>query len=639
MNKSNAIGFGLLAVLLIIFFVMQSRYASEEQKQEAQKKEMQDSIAALQQLKTDSLQHAEEDTTASPAPNSADIAAGAAGKTKPDTTAGKKTDTLPASLNPEITGPFAAAATGNDSDIVLENTKLRIVFSTKGGIIKTAELKDYKDYLGNPLRLIDNAGNTFGYTFFYDKDKKISTADLYFTPIPSADGKSVTFRLNAGNGTQFDQVYTLNDTDYLVNYNIHMTGFDKVIPAQIPSIIVDWRDYMPQLEKNEDYERRYSNLYFSYTNGDDDYKNANGEIKFDGQVKWVSCQQQFFNATLIADKNFDNSGKIELFSADTATYDKRCDVMLYIPYDKSADYTFSMHWYLAPNRYKDLKQFDIGLEKIVPTGTGISAVINKFAIIPLFNWLGGFIRNYGLIILLMTLIIRLVLSPLTYRSYVSMAKMRVLMPEMSELKEKYKDDQAKLGQEQLKLYRKAGVSPLGGCIPTLLSMPILISMFRFFPGSIELRQQSFLWAKDLSTYDDLIHWNASIPFIGTHISLFCLLMTASSLMYIRLNMQNSAQLQGGMKTVQYIFPFFLFFFLNNSPAALTYYYFVSNLSTFAQQGLIRKFLINEKAIHARIQENKNKPTKKSRFQARLESAMREQQKLKEARAKQGGKKK
>ncbi|MFI5172760.1 MAG: membrane protein insertase YidC, partial [Chitinophagales bacterium] len=235
-------------------------------------------------------------------------------------------------------------------------------------------------------------------------------------------------------------------------------------------------------------------------------------------------------------------------------------------------------------------------------------------------------NNYGLIILLMTLIIKLCLTPLTYRSYLSMAKMRVLNPEVAEIKEKYKDDQAKLGQEQLKLFRKAGVNPLGGCIPTLLSMPILIAMFRLFPGTLDLRQQSFLWADDLSTYDDLIHWGGSLPFIGNHISIFCILMTISSIMYIRMNMQNTTQLTGPMKTVQYVTPFFFFFFLNSSPAALTYYYFVSNVVTFGQQWSIRKFFINDDEIHRRIQENKAKPEKKkSGFAKRLEDAMKQQQ--------------
>ncbi|MFN3940748.1 MAG: membrane protein insertase YidC, partial [Chitinophagales bacterium] len=241
--------------------------------------------------------------------------------------------------------------------------------------------------------------------------------------------------------------------------------------------------------------------------------------------------------------------------------------------------------------------------------------------------------NYGLIILLMTLIIKLALTPLTYRSYLSMAKMRVLQPEIAEMKEKYKDDQAKMGQEQLKLFRKAGVNPLGGCIPTLLSMPILIALFRFFPGSIELRQQSFLWADDLSSYDDIIRWGADLPFIGNHLSIFCVLMTLSSILYMRMNMSQASGLTKEMRWVQYMMPVFFLFFLNSSPAGLTYYYFVSNMVTFAQQWGIRRFLINDKAIHAQIQENKSKPVKKSKFAQRLEDAMKQQEAMRKGKKK------
>ena len=227
----------------------------------------------------------------------------------------------------------------------------------------------------------------------------------------------------------------------------------------------------------------------------------------------------------------------------------------------------------------------------------------------------------------MTLIIKLALSPLTYRSYLSMAKMRVLQPEIAEMKEKYKDDQQKQGAEQLKLFRKAGVNPLGGCIPTLLSMPILISLFRFFPGAIELRGKSFLWADDLSTYDDLIHWGFDLPFLGSHLSIFCVLMTVSSILYVRMNMSNATGMAKEMQFMQYIFPIFFLFFLNNYPAGLTFYYFVSNMTTFGQQFAIRRFFINDEAIHAKIQENKAKPTKKSRFAQRLEDAMKQQQEM------------
>ena len=630
MDRNTVIGFVLLGALFIGFFWFQSQSAHKLEAEQAKQAHTEDSIrqvhradsiaqaTQLEQKKKEQALLQEKDTT---------------GMTPAQVV--KVEDSVSRVQKSKLFGPFLSASGGNESIDSIENEQLKIYFTNKGGRILRAELKEYKDYKGNPLLLIDGKENHFGYSFFYDNDKSINTDSLYFTPLRSADGKSITYRLNAGNGKSLDQVYAFNDTAYLVNYNLKFTGFDSIIPGTIPTVVLDWQQDMNQQEKNMDYERRYSSLYFSYNNGDIDYKSANGEIKFNSKVKWVSCQQQFFNATLIARNGFENSGKIAIYSTDSSRFVKRCNTELDLTFNNKSSFDFPMQFYLAPNNYSELKKLDVGLQEIVPTGSGILRWINRGAIIPLFHWLGSFINNYGLIILLLTLIIKLVLSPLTYRSFLSMAKMRVIQPEIGELREKYKDDQARFGQEQLKLFRRAGVSPLGGCLPTLLSMPILLAMFRLFPGSIELRQQSFLWAKDLSSYDDLIHWNFNIPFLGEHLSIFCLLMTASSLMYVRMNMQNStSQLPGGMKTMQYIFPFFLFFFLNSSPAGLTYYYFVSNMTTFGMQWGIRRFLINEQDIHKKIQENKAKPVKKSRFQQRLEDAMKQQQKLKEAKSRQ-----
>lgn len=458
----------------------------------------------------------------------------------------------------------------------------------------------------------------------------MNTEEMYFTPSLSSDGKTLTYTAKLSNGASLEQIYSFTNTEYLVDYNVRFNGFRNVIPGRDPVIILNWRNEMQEQEKNIKYERQYSKLYFGTEDGDVDYKNTNGDLKFEDRIKWVSCQQQFFNATLIAKESFEKNGKIDIFADDTSRFVKRCNTELYLTFNGKDSYEFPMQWYLAPNQYDELKALDLGIETIIPTGSGFIGWINKTAIMPLFHWLSGKISNYGLIILLMTLILKLALSPLTYRSYLSMAKMRVLNPEVAELREKYGDDQAKLGAEQMKLFRKAGVNPLGGCIPTLLSMPILIAMFRLFPGTIQLRQQSFLWADDMSTYDDIIHWGTNIPFIGTHISIFCILMTISSILYMRMNMQNTSQLTGPMKTVQYITPVFFFFFLNSSPAALTYYYFVSNLTTFGQQWAIRKFLINDEEIHRRIQENKSKPEKaKSGFAKRLEDAMKQSQQIRE----------
>lgn len=634
MDRKNVIGFILLGILIVGFFIMQTRTANEQRVAEAIKKHTEDSIAQVKKLREDSIALANQklDTVQSRASKELILT--------PDQFSTINDSAQLAELKKQY-GSLFTAFNGTESFQTLENDKLKITFSNKGGRIVKAELKQFKDYKGGTLDLVDGKENQFNFSFYAAGDKLIKTSELYFQALPSADGKSITYRADAGDGRMLDQIYSFTDTDYLVDYDLKMTGFDRYIPANRRNIQLVWQNDMHEQEKNIDYERQYSKLYYSYSNGDVDYKNTNGAIKFNSPVKWVSCQQQFFNTTLIAKNNFDNSGNINIFSDEDSTrFVKRCNAELNISFNNQPAFEFPMQWYLAPNEYKPLKALDLGLETIIPTGSGIIGWLNEKLIMPLFHGLSGLVNNYGLVILLMTLIIKLALTPLTYRSYLSMAKMRVLNPEVAEIREKYKDDQARLGQEQLKLFRKAGVSPLGGCLPTLLSMPILIAMFRLFPGSIELRHESFLWAKDLSTYDDVIHWGVNIPFIGQHLSIFCVLMTISSIMYIRMNMQNSAQMVGPMKTIQYITPVFFLFFLNSSPAGLTYYYFVSNLTTFGQQMLIRRFFINDEEIHKKIQENKAKPAKpKSGFSKRLEDAMKQSQAMRDAKEKQRNKKK
>lgn len=638
MERNNVIGFVLLGVLIIAFFFMQSRYANQARLEEAKKQHTADSIKRVEHIK-DSIAElskpkpvAQVETTISALPDT--IKAGMTAEQIK-----KAEDSIALAQKKVVMGEFALVTMGTAQLDSIENEQIKLVFSSKGGAIVRAELKEYKDYHGNPLNIIEGAQNRFNYNFYYG-DKTINTEDLFFTAEKSKDGKKITYALKTETGATITQTYALTETDYLIDYDFSLKGFNAIIPGRDPTIILNWRNTMQEQEKNVKYERQYSKLYFGDIEGDVDYKNTNGELKFEEPVKWVSCQQQFFNTTLIAKDGFEKNGKIEVFADDTSHFVKDCFTELYLEFNGKDSYSFPMQWYIAPNKYENVKALDLGLETIIPTGSGFIGWINKLAIMPLFNWLTGFVGNYGLIILLLTLIIKLALTPLTYRSYLSMAKMRVLNPELTELREKYADDQARFGQEQLKLYRKAGVNPLGGCIPTLLSMPILIAMFRLFPGSIQFRQQSFLWADDLSSYDDIINWGANIPFIGSHISIFCILMTISSVMYIRMNMQNATQLTGPMKTVQYITPIFFFFFLNSSPAALTFYYFVSNLVTFGQQWGIRKFFINDEQIHKQIQENKAKPEKaKSGFAKRLEDAMKQSQQMREMQQQQQKKKK
>lgn len=635
MDRNTVIGFVLLGILFIGYLFIQTRYSQADQVRQAQ---IQDSLRLVEQARVaDSLEavrKAEEQLLLQAADDSIDINSIDEERKAFLLDSIRQAKLLEEQLAAEEVqatelGSLAEASRGTEQDYVIENDALKVTLSNKGGVVDEVVLKQYQDYEGNPLRLVQGENNRFAYTFYYDQDRRVSTDNLFFEALPDNDGMGITFKLDAGEGRVMLQKYRLNDTAYLVDYDLQMTGFDRLIPGNLPMVLLNWDNEMREQERNLDYERQYSKYYWAYANGDIDNRSKSGDEKFDASLKWVSNQQQFFNTTLIARNAFSNQGGVVVQEGegDSVSLIKRCETELFIPYDQTADYSFGMQWYYAPNHFKSLKSLELGLEDIVPTGTGLSRIINRGIVIPMFNWLGGFISNYGLVILLMTFIIKMALSPLTYRSYLSMAKMRVLQPEINELKEKYKDDQQKQGTEQMKLFRKAGVNPLGGCIPTLLSMPILIALFRFFPGSIELRQKSFLWANDLSTYDDLIKFGFDVPFLGDHLSLFCVLMTLSSILYVQINMSNASGLTKEMRFMQYIFPVFFLFFLNNYPAGLTYYYFVSNMITFGQQFTIRRFLINDEAIHAKIQENKAKPKKKSKFAARLEEAMKQQQEM------------
>jgi YidC/Oxa1 family membrane protein insertase len=628
MDRNTVIGFVLLGVLFIAYLAIESR---NSQAVEARQAYLQDSIQRVEKERIadslDAVRLAQERLLLSSVDSTIQIDSVSPERKQAiiDSVTAAQAATISAADAKDY-GSLTAATQGEETSFVLENDLMKVTFSNKGGKVTQVILKEFKNYGGEPLELVGGNKNSFGYSFYFDQDRRVSTEELFFQPIPSSDGKGVTFRLDAGQGRIMEQVYSFNDTSYLLDYSLKMEGFDKLIPANLPVVVLNWNNEMQEQEKNIDYERQYSSFYWKYASGDLEDQASNGTENFDATIKWVSNQQQFFNTTLIARTAFDNQGKVHIIEGgDSSAFVKRYETELYIPYAQQGSYRFDMQWYFAPNHFQSLKDLDLGMEDIVQTGTGLSRIINRGIVIPLFNWLGGFVTNYGLVILLLTLIIKLALTPLTYRSYLSMAKMRVLQPEIAEMKEKFKDDQQKQGAEQLKLFRKAGVNPLGGCIPTLLSMPILIALFRFFPGSIELRQKAFLWADDLSTYDDLIHWGADIPFIGSHLSLFCILMTISSIMYVQLNMSNASGLTKEMKFMQYIFPVFFLFFLNSSPAGLTYYYFVSNMITFGQQFAIRKFFINDAAIHARIQENKAKPVKKSKFAQRLEDAMKQQE--------------
>jgi YidC/Oxa1 family membrane protein insertase len=553
----------------------------------------------------------------------------------------KFTDTAKAQANKTVDSallksPFGAATIGTQKFVTLENKDLRIKLATQGGKVYSVELKDYKTFDKKPLILFDGDHNHFGLNFTAGNNS-INTDKLYFTPsanelqVAEKDSGSVTMRLSYSPTQYIDYVYSLKGTGYKVGLTVKPVGLDQVI-SNSNTINVNWIASVRKQEKDMEQERRYSYVTYNNTDEENDYlsqtKDDQKEIT-DKKLQLVSFKAHFFSSAIIADKGFTKSNLAETTDVTDTTNIKQMSAGLTLA--RNADGSFPMTFYFGPNQYSTLKDQGYAFEKTIDLGWGPLKYINRFATLPIFNILKKFNWNYGLIIFALTIILKLVLSPLTYKSYLSMAKMRVLKPEMDEIKGKVgEDNPTLLQQEYLKLYKKAGVNPLGGCLPLLIQMPIVIAFFRFFPSLFELRGQSFLWMHDLSTYDAIITF-PNIPFIGNHLSLMCLLMTVSTLIYTYFNNQISG-VSGQMKYIGYITPIIFLGALNSYPAGLNYYYFLANMMTFLQQYIIR-LMVDDKKIHAQIQENKKKPDEKKKtsgFQARMEEMMRQKQQLQAA---------
>lgn len=531
-------------------------------------------------------------------------------------------------LNQQKYGVFAEATSGTKESSVLENDMVKINFSNQGGVINGVELKNFKTYKNEPVILINSERNKFA-LLLNSMGQQVDLNKLYYSPSKSTVGDTtvLTYTLQIGSGN-IKQIYKLPKNGYQLAYHLEMNGLDQYISDE--TLVYQWQDHIKTQEKDVSMSRRNSTINY-YTLGEGGFdglsqrSSKTEEEAVEKSLQWVSIKQRFFVSGFIARKSF-TKGKFtaSVDESDSSTV-KFAKIVLGIPAGDvksgGADYTY----YFGPNDYHITSKVAPDFENNLYLGWPPMKWINEWVIIPLFNLLSRFIGNYGVIIILMVLLIKLVLSPLSYKSYLSMAKMKVLKPELDEIKEKHGGDMTKAQQEQMKLYQKVGVSPLSGCIPMLLQMPILFSMFYFFPQSIELRGESFLWADDLSTYDSIFSWSSHIPiistFYGNHVSLFVLLMTMSTILYTWSNQQVSTA-QGPMKTFSYIMPVIFMFVLNSYPAALSFYYFVSNLVTFGQQAAIRKF-VDEDKIRAILEENRkrNVNKKKSKFQLKLEEAM------------------
>jgi YidC/Oxa1 family membrane protein insertase len=646
MNKHTIIGLILIFALIIGY----SWYISPSEKEREEQRRIQDSIrlAELNNAQADSLSAVyatqEEDERI-------------------------KTDSLPldtATKYQQLTEVFGVFTKSSieveDTPFVVENDFYRLSLCRKGGKIKSVELKNVKTYDTLPVILFeDNDKTNFGFSF-YSNYLELNTNDLYFIPVEDyskqsllvsgKDSIEIAMRLYPDKSTEeidsssyIEYLYTIRGNDYRTGLKINFVNIFPYINRNQTSVELMWQTQLRQQEQSLKNEMTSTTIYYSDANDVENLKEApdkGDSLTYTTRLKWISFKQLFFTSTLIADDYFSGGTMVVDLpkeKVDRSLKEMKARLTLPLEGDNSS---FGMNFYFGPNKYNTLKQYDINLENQIQLGGKLISWINKYAVIPIFNFFDGFGWNYGLIILILTIIIKTVLFPLTMTNYKSSAKMRVVKPEVEEISKRYpkQEDAMKKQQAIMALYKQAGIKPMAGCLPLLLQMPILIAMFRFFPSSYELRQQSFLWANDLSTYDSVASWDAHIPlistFYGNHISLFTLLMTLATLAYTILN--NKMMSTGGneqqmkmMKWMMYLMPVLFLGVFNNYSAGLSYYYLLVNLITFAQMGVFR-LIIDEKKLQAQIQANRNRSVTKpkSKLQLRMEKFLREQQTARQA---------
>lgn len=608
MDKNTITGLVLIFLIMIGFSYL-SR-PSEEQKREMERR---DSIARVE----------------------AERMQKAAQQEKADFRSAQRTDSL---------APATAFTQDSleEKNIILENNKLKLYINTRGGRISFVDLKEYRTHDSLALILWRPDKSTFGLNF-YAQNTQINTEELLFVPnttqysIDATQGEqTLSMRLYAGEDKYLEYLYTLAPDSYMLKLNIRTHNLGDIIAANSSFLTLFWGVDMPQLEKSKDFENRYTGVYYDFLNDGVENLSMTSDEKetLTTKVKWIAYKQQFFSSIMIADESFSDV----LLSSRTnnqAGYLKTAYTEIPLPYSGKTNEDYGMQFYFGPNSYPILKEYgaDIELPKLVNLGWKWVAWFNRYVVIPLFGFLESHVTtNYGLIILLLTLIIKLFLFPLTYKSYLSQAKMRVLKPQIDEINKKYPKEKALERQKAtMALYKKAGVNPMGGCLPMLLQMPILIALFWFFPGAIELRQKSFLWATDLASYDSIATLPFTIPFYGNHVSLFCLLMTATNILYMVMNKKNQPQndQMKGMQTMMYLMPIMFLFIFNSYSSGLSYYYFIATLITIIQTWVIQRYVNDEKLLK-QIELAKTKPVKKSKFQERLEQMQRmQEQRLKE----------
>lgn len=536
-------------------------------------------------------------------------------------------DNRPDSVRQSQLGAFGAAATGTATETTLENKHLRITLTNQGGKVNEVRLKNYQTWDKKPLILFDKQSSYTDIRFQTNSGQTIKLSDLYFQaqPVTNQGGRqSLTYRAEVGAGQYIEQVYALAPDGFTLDYTLSFKGLQQVVATK--PLTFTWTDRLKKTEFDLKQNREHSRLNYMTATEDFDYLVGQaGEaetITPAGPVKWIAHKQNFFSAAIIAKNQFGGGNLKASFNEQDTTEVKTFAATLTLPAQDVLGNGAAFTYFFGPNDYNVLKQLPADFERNLELGWGIFAYVNKLLIIPVFHFLERFTGNYGIIIILLVLFIKTLLLPLTYKSYLSMAKMRVLKPEIDAIKEKNEGDMQKTQSETMKLYGEMGVNPMSGCIPVLLSIPVLFAMFNFFPNSIELRQEPFLWANDLSTYDVFARLPFEIPFYGSHVSMFTLLMTASTILYTWSNNQLNTAIQGPMKFYSYLMPVIFMFVLNSLPAGLSFYYFVSNIITYGQQELIKRF-VDEGKIRSKLISNKekNKDKQPGGFQKRLQEAM------------------
>ncbi|MDR1407204.1 MAG: membrane protein insertase YidC [Tannerella sp.] len=621
-DKNTIIGFILIGAVIMLFSWLNRPTPEQMEAMEAQR-HYQDSIAQVQFA-------AQAETAAAPV-------------RQPEISAAEEIpDSVKTVRLAQTYGAFAAASEGEESFVTIENEKVELRVSTKGGRLYSARLKEFVTFDKQPLILFDGEGESdFNLTLVTATNRVVNTSELYFTSVES-DAHSTTMRLAIDGQSYIDFIYSLKPDEYMLDFAIQCTGLNGVLSPNISSLDINWRQKARQLEQGRKYENQYTGLYYKYLGDEVERLNEtkDDEERTSNRLKWIGFKNKFFSTVLIAEDAF-YSASMRSTVLDNANYLKQLDVTTSVAFDIAGREPIAFRYFIGPNKYALLRDYDKGisgdraltLDDLVPLGAKFFRPINKYFIVPIFEFLGHYSSNYGLIIFLLTLIIKVLLFPLVYKSYMSSAKMRVLRPQVEEINARYpKQEQAMDRQKAtMELYNRAGASPMSGCLPMLLQMPIWIALYGLFPTAFELRQSSFLWAKDLSTFDDIISWNANIPLInsvfGNHLSLFCILMVAVQIVYTKITMAMSdtgQQQMPGMKMMMYFMPVMMFFFFNQTSAGLSYYILISSLITIAQT-LSCRFFVNEEKLLLKLEENKKKPRKKSSFMQRLEEAQRKQE--------------